>query len=74
MSDAVVIERANARFSVYVPDRPRCIATAETFEETETETGIREAILSHVDGAREDRLPSPELTTGREHVDVSRAA
>ena len=52
MEFAVVIERAEYNYAAYVPDLPGCIATGETLEETEQQ--IREAILFHIQGLRED--------------------
>ena len=55
MRYAVVIEKAAANYSAYVPDLPGCVATGETIEEVESE--IREAIAFHLEGLREDGLP-----------------
>ena len=58
---AVVIEKAEANFSAYVPDLPGCVATGATKEEAEQ--NIREAIRFHLDGLREDGLAIPEPTS-----------
>ena len=58
---AVVIEKAGASFSAYVPDLPGCVATGATKEEAEQ--NIREALRFHLDGLREDGLPIPEPTS-----------
>ena len=58
---AVVIEKAEASFSAYVPDLPGCVATGATKEEAEQ--SIREAIRFHLDGLREDGLAIPEPTS-----------
>ncbi len=47
MRYAVVIERADANYSAYVPDLPGCIATAPTVEAVEAE--IRDAIRFHIE-------------------------
>lgn len=52
---AIVIEKAEANYSAYVPDLPGCIATGETIEALENE--IREAIRFHIEGLRADGLP-----------------
>jgi len=65
---AVVIEKAEANFSAYVPDLPGCVATGGTKEETEQ--NIREAIRFHVDGLREDGLAIPEPTSACEDVEA----
>lgn len=58
MRYAVVIEKAEANYSAYVPDLPGCIATGATIEEVERE--IRDAIAFHLDGMRADGLEIPE--------------
>lgn len=54
----IVIERADHNFSAYSPDLPGCVATGQTAEETEQ--AMREAILWHIEGLREDGDPIPE--------------
>ena len=49
---AIVIEKAGANYSAYVPDLPGCIATGNTV--AKTEQSIREAIELHLSGMRED--------------------
>jgi predicted RNase H-like HicB family nuclease len=56
MRYAVVIERSQSNFSAYVPDLPGCIATGATIAEVESE--IREAIVFHLEGMREDGAAS----------------
>jgi predicted RNase H-like HicB family nuclease len=68
MRYAVVIEKANANYSAYVPDLPGCVATGESI--AEVEQNIREAIRFHIDGLREDRLPIPEPTARAEYVEA----
>jgi predicted RNase H-like HicB family nuclease len=48
----VVIEKAEANYSAYVPDLPSCIATGETVAEVEAE--IRAAIRFHIEGLQAD--------------------
>lgn len=69
MRYAVVIERAESNYSVYVPDLPGCVATGATVEEAEAQ--IREAIEFHLDGLREDGLPVPEPASRVEYVHVA---
>ena len=45
MRYAVVIEKAGANYSAYVPDLPGCVATGPTVEDE-----LREAIRFHVAG------------------------
>ena len=69
MRYAIVIEKANANYSAYVPDLPGCIATGDTG--AEVESLIREAIEFHVTGLREDGLDVPSPSSKVEYVDVA---
>lgn len=69
MRYAIVIEKAEDNYSAYVPDLPGCIATGATREEVESE--IREAIIFHVEGLREDGLPVPPGESSVDYVDVA---
>ena len=69
MRFAIVIEKAQGNYSAYVPDLPGCVATGATVPEVETE--IREAILFHLDGLREDGLPLPAGDSQVEYVEVA---
>ena len=68
MRYAVVIERADANYSAYVPDLPGCIATGPTVEAVEKE--IRAAIRFHIEGLEADGLPVPKPTSIAEYVDA----
>ncbi len=68
MRYAVVFEKAENKYSAYVPDLPGCITTGKTIEETRRL--IREAIEFHIDGLREDGEPIPEPTSQCEYVEV----
>ncbi len=57
MRYAIVIEKASGNYSAYVPDLPGCVATGATVAEVESE--IRDAIVFHLEGFREDGLPVP---------------
>lgn len=69
MRYAIVIEKAEGNYSAYVPDLPGCIATGATLEEVESE--IREAIVFHLEGLREDGLPLPPGASTVDYVDVA---
>lgn len=69
MRYAIVIEHAENNYSAYVPDLPGCVATGATVAEVEHE--IREAIVFHVEGLREDGLPVPEPSSKVEYVDIA---
>lgn len=68
MRYAIVIEKAEANYSAYVPDLPGCVATGGSVEEAERE--IREAIRFHIDGLKEDGLPVPEATSIADYVEA----
>jgi predicted RNase H-like HicB family nuclease len=68
MRYAVVIEKANANYSAYVPDLPGCVATAASVSEVENE--IREAIRFHIEGLKEDGFVVPSPTSIAEYVDT----
>jgi predicted RNase H-like HicB family nuclease len=55
---AIVIEKAATNYGGYVPDLPGCVAAGATVEETERL--LREAIVLHLEGMKEDGTPIPE--------------
>jgi predicted RNase H-like HicB family nuclease len=69
MRYAIVIEKAEGNYSAYVPDLPGCVATGATVAEVETE--IREAIVFHLDGLREDGMPVPPGASQVDYVEVA---
>ncbi len=69
MRYAIVIEKAAANFSAYVPDLPGCVAVGRT--EAETQEAIREAIELHIEGARADGIPIPSPSSRVEYVEVA---
>ncbi|UZR27142.1 type II toxin-antitoxin system HicB family antitoxin [Methylococcus mesophilus] len=69
MRYAIVIEPAGGNFSAYVPDLPGCIATGATLQETEV--NIREAILLHLDGIKEDGEPIPVPSAVVEYCELA---
>lgn len=69
MRYAVVIEKAGANYSAYVPDLPGCVATGNTV--AETERAIREAIELHLSGLRQDGAPIPSPSSQVEYVEVA---
>jgi predicted RNase H-like HicB family nuclease len=68
MRYAIVIEKAEANYSAYVPDLPGCVATGTTIAEVEIE--IRDAIRFHVDGLKADGLDVPAPTSIAEYVET----
>ncbi|MEP7009600.1 MAG: type II toxin-antitoxin system HicB family antitoxin [Acidobacteriota bacterium] len=69
MRYAIVIEKAPGNYSAYVPDLPGCIATGATLTEVEAE--IRDAIVFHLEGLREDGLPVPAPASQVEYVEIA---
>lgn len=57
----VVYEKTKTGFSAYIPDLPGCVATGRTLEKTKT--AIHEAVVFHLDGMREDGIPTPIPST-----------
>jgi predicted RNase H-like HicB family nuclease len=68
MRYAIVIEKADANYSAYVPDLPGCIATGDTVAAVESE--IREAIRFHIEGLQADGIVVPEPTSIAEYVET----
>jgi predicted RNase H-like HicB family nuclease len=68
MRYAIVIEKANANYSAYVPDLPGCVATGSTIPEIEAE--IREAIRFHIEGLKQDGEVVPAPTSIAEYVEA----
>lgn len=69
MRYAVVIEKAGANYSAYVPDLPGCVATGSSVEEVEQ--AIRKAIQLHLEGLCSDNLPIPAPSSRVEYIEVA---
>lgn len=65
----IVIEKSDTGYSAYSPDLFGCVSTGATREEAES--NMREAILFHIDGMREDGLEIPEPTSYSSYVEVA---
>jgi predicted RNase H-like HicB family nuclease len=68
MRYAVVIEKAGANYSAYVPDLPGCVATGDAVAAVEAE--IREAIRFHIDGLKADGAKVPQPTSIAEYIET----
>ncbi|HZH89800.1 MAG TPA: type II toxin-antitoxin system HicB family antitoxin [Pyrinomonadaceae bacterium] len=68
MRYAIIIEKGESSYGAYVPDLPGCVAVGETQEEVGQL--IREAILFHIEGLREEGLPVPEPSSHFEYVEA----
>lgn len=69
MRYAIVIEQAAGNFSAYVPDLPGCVATGSTRDEAAEQ--IRQAIVFHLEGLREDGADVPPAASQVEYVEVA---
>jgi predicted RNase H-like HicB family nuclease len=56
----IVAEKTDTGYSAFSPDLPGCVATGRT--RAELEKTMREAVLFHLDGLREDHeaIPLPQ--------------
>ncbi len=54
----IVAEKTETGYSAFSPDLPGCVATGRT--RAELETAMREAVLFHLDGLREDHEEIPQ--------------
>lgn len=68
MRYAIIIERAGANYSAYVPDLPGCITTAATIGEVQSEIG--DAIRLLLDGLKDDGFAPPRSTSIAENVET----
>jgi predicted RNase H-like HicB family nuclease len=69
MKYAVIFEKGDTSYGASVPDLPGCIAVGETLEEVQQL--IREAIVFHLEGLKENGLPIPEPTTRAEYIEAT---
>ncbi len=65
----IVIEPTATGFSAYSPDLRGCVATGAT--KAEVELNMREAIVLHLVGLREDGEPVPQPHTFATYVEVA---
>jgi predicted RNase H-like HicB family nuclease len=68
MRYAVVIKKAEGKYSAQVPDLPGCVAMAASVAEAQKEIGA--AVRLHLARLERDGLPAPEPTTVVEYVDA----
>ena len=64
----ILIEKGKTSYGASVPDLPGCYAVAKT--RRGVLKLIREGIVLHIKGLREDGLPVPDRVTGCEVVQV----
>jgi predicted RNase H-like HicB family nuclease len=66
---AVVIEKAQKNYSAYSPDVPGCITTGKTVQQTLN--NMREALLFHFEGLREDGQVIPDPQALVDYIELS---
>jgi predicted RNase H-like HicB family nuclease len=64
----VIYEKAGKNISAYSPDLPGCIATGAT--KRQASANMRRAIMMHLEGMREERLPLPRNRVSAEFIEV----
>ena len=69
MRYAVIIEKAEHNYSAWVPDMPGCIATGNTAKAAEA--SIRDAVIMHLEGLREDGQAFPLASSIVDYVEVA---
>lgn len=69
MRYAVVIEKARGNYSAYVPDLPGCIATGRT--RATVMRRMREAVVLHLRGMRDDGTPIPRPNASADYVQAA---
>jgi predicted RNase H-like HicB family nuclease len=69
MRYAVVIEKTKNNYSAYVPDLPGCIATGVSVDDIEN--NIRDAIVFHLEGMKEDGVEAPVPKSRVEYVEIA---
>ncbi len=65
----VVLERTERNYGAYAPDRPGCVATGQTPEESLQL--MHGAMEMHVRGMEEDGLQVPEPTSTASYIPVA---
>ena len=69
MRYAIVIEKGPTSYGAYVPDLPGCVAVSESLEEVKQL--IREAVIFHLEGLRDDHFEIPQPTSICDYVEAS---
>lgn len=65
----IVIEETATGFSAYSPDVPGCVSTGRTREEAER--NMREAIVFHLDGLRQEGVSLPKPSASAAYIEVA---
>ena len=65
----IVIEETKTGFSAYSPDLDGCIATGANRDEVEQK--MKEAIMLHLEGLKEEHLPIPMPQSFSTYLEIS---
>ena len=68
MKYLIVVEETSTGFSAYSPDVPGCASAGRT--EEEIKANMKEALVFHIDGLRQEDLPMPMPSTKPAHVEI----
>ena len=68
MKYLIVIEKTASGFSAYSPDVPGCVASAASREEVERE--MKNAIVFHLNGLKQEGRQMPQSSTSATYVEV----
>jgi predicted RNase H-like HicB family nuclease len=68
MKYLIILEKTGTGVSAYSPDLPGCVATGG--DEDEAERNMREAVVFHLEGMKEDGLDIPAPTSRTAWVDI----
>jgi predicted RNase H-like HicB family nuclease len=68
MKYLIVIEKAGKNYSAYIPDIFGCVATGKTPQEAKSL--IKEALEFHLEGLKEDGMPTPQPAALGEYVAI----
>ncbi|MBK9331898.1 MAG: type II toxin-antitoxin system HicB family antitoxin [Ignavibacteria bacterium] len=69
MKYAIIIEEGPGNYSAYVPDIPGCVSAGDTIEDVKA--NIRDAIVFHIEGMKEDGEKIPLPTSISDSVEVA---
>ena len=72
MDYLIIIEQTQDGYSAYVPDLPGCISTGKN--KAETEKNIREAIIFHLEGMKEDGEEIPTSKSDAYKINIPSVA
>lgn len=68
MEYVIILEKSKNGYGAYAPDLPGCVAVGDTVDETSKL--MKEAIVFHIKGMKEDGDPIPEPTSIAQKIQV----